>query len=66
MKISNFALELAEARSEQERETAIASASKAIGRVGRGPCVDCRRDISAKRPLCRTIHPALHRLSNTT
>lgn len=51
MKIGNFGHELADERAAQERATGIATASKAVSRIGGTYCLDCGEQISAARRL---------------
>ena len=49
MNLSNAAFDLAELRSEQEREAAIAVASLALNATGSLACVGCESEISTER-----------------
>lgn len=49
MKLGNFAYELADLRTEQERETGIRAAQAALAGQGSPICVVCKEEIEAER-----------------
>ncbi|MBN9232754.1 MULTISPECIES: TraR/DksA C4-type zinc finger protein [Phyllobacteriaceae] len=49
MKLGNFAFELADLRTEQERETGIRAAQAALAGHGSSTCVVCHEEIEPER-----------------
>jgi phage/conjugal plasmid C-4 type zinc finger TraR family protein len=49
LNFSNSAFDLAELRTEQERDAAIASAAQALRGIGADECADCSRPIDLER-----------------